>query len=38
MYEYFCKECDVQELSYQVEVKKKCPYCELLMEHIEMEG
>lgn len=38
MFEYICKECDVQELSCMVEVKKKCPCCDQLMDHIEMEG
>lgn len=37
MYEYFCSDCDVQELSCEVEVKKKCPSCGVLMLHNEWE-
>lgn len=38
MFEYICRECDVHELSCQVEVKKKCEKCGQMMDHIEMEG
>lgn len=38
MFEYICHECDVRELSCQVEVKKKCEKCGEMMDHIEMEG
>lgn len=44
MFEYFCKEHDVTEFSYEVEVKKTCEKCvksgnpAVLMDHIEWEG
>lgn len=38
MYEYFCNECDIHELSCKVEAKKTCPDCGLYMDVNETEG
>lgn len=39
MYEYYCPDCEgTNEFSFKVEPFKKCPQCNLMMEHIETEG
>jgi hypothetical protein len=37
IYEYYCEECDIYEMSLEIEVKKKCPKCGYYMFVNEIE-
>ena len=38
MFEYVCKDCEIEELQCMVIPKKMCPHCKMFMEVIEWEG